>query len=219
MRFIKRLAFAVVLGIIIGVWLGMSGTNFNTTTLILIVAGIVVVSYGAWIIPTNYLLRYSRNNDAVDKCIRKLGRTIPYYAAVCDLIDGKPESAAEKLGSINNDKLRAVLGANLAIASERWQEAEQHINQQDNNDVKYVARALVRLLQDDQSGFEQSKRMVDHQGLKYALEAEEAFRRGDFTKADELGELAIAHTAGLQRYAFIRYRELRVAEPNRKTYF
>ncbi|PWW08594.1 hypothetical protein DFQ01_101317 [Paenibacillus cellulosilyticus] len=219
MRFIKRLALAIVLGVIIGVWLGMSGTEFNTSTLIIIVACAVIVIYGALLMQMNYVLRYSRNNQAVDKCIRKLSRTVPYYAAVCDLIDGKPESAAARMGNIKSDKLRAVMGANLAIASERWQEAEQHINRQDNNDVKYVSRALTRLLQDDQSGFEQSMRMVDHPGLKYALEAEAAFRQGDLTKADELGDLAINNTAGLQRYALIRYRELRTAEPNRKTYF
>jgi|GEM_PF-2163611 hypothetical protein len=219
MRVLQRLALAIVIGVIIGVWLGMSDTEVSTSTVFIFVACAAVVIYGTSIIRMNYVLRYSRNNRTVDKYIRKLSRTIPYYAAVCDLLDGKLESAAARMGNIKNDKLRAVLGANLALASERWQEAEQHINQQDNNDVKYVARALVKLLQDDQSGFEQSKRMVDHQGLKYALEAEEAFRRGDIIKADELGELAISHTAGLQRYAFIRYRELRIAEPNRKTYF
>jgi hypothetical protein len=218
-RFIKRTALAIVLGVIIGVWLGLSGTEFNTTTMIIIVACAVAIIYCAWIIRTNYVLRYSRNNLAVDKCIRKLGRSVPYYAAVCDLIDGKPEAAAARMGNIKSDKLRAVLGANLAIASQRWQEAEQHIYRQDNNDVKYVARALVRLMQDDLIGFEEAKRMVDHPGLRYALEAEAAFRSGDLMKADELGELAISHTAGLQRYVFIRYRELRSNEPNRRSYF
>lgn len=219
MRFIKRTALAIVLGVIIGVWLGLSGTEFHTTTMILIVAGAAVVLYGTWIIRTNYLLRYSRNNHAVDKCVRKLSRTVPYYAAICDLIDGKPEAAAARMGNIKNDKLRAVLGANLAIAGGRWQEAEQHINRQDNNDAKNVARALVRLMQDELSGFEEAKRMVDHPGFVYALDAEAAFRRGDIVKADELGDLAISHTAGLQRYVFIRYRELRSAESDRKSYF
>jgi hypothetical protein len=218
-RFIKRAALVIVLGVIIGVWLGLSGTEFNTTTMIIIVACAVAIIYGAWIIRMNYVLRYSRNNLAVDNCIRKLSRTVPYYAAVCDLIDGKPEAAAARMGNIKSDKLRAVLGANLAIASQRWQEAEQHINRQDNNDVKHVARALVRLMQDDLIGFEEAKRMVDHPGLRNALEAEAAFRSGDLMKADELGELAISHTAGLQRYVFIRYRELRSNEPNRRTYF
>ncbi|WP_127532566.1 hypothetical protein [Paenibacillus kobensis] len=218
MRWI-RWAIIIVLGALLGLWMGFKGVEWNAATLILIFVSVFVILAVPAIVRTNYMLRYSRNMSSVESCLKKLSRTIPYYAAMNDLLDGQVESAANRMGNIKNDKLRAVVGANVAIAGERWQEAEQHINQQKHTDVKHVGRAIIRLMQDDWNGFEGAKRLVEHPGLVHALEADAAFRRGDLAKAEQHGELAIEKTAGLQRYALIRYRELSSKQPNRKSYF
>ncbi|GFN30101.1 hypothetical protein [Paenibacillus xylaniclasticus] len=209
---------SIIIGALLGIIISFSNVELNTATLILIVVSVFVI-LAVPIIRIIYILRYSHNMQAVEKLLRKLARTVPYYAAMADLLDGSVDSAAARMGNINNDKLRAVIGANVAFAADRWQEAEQHINQLSHSDAKHVGRALIRLMQDDLNGFESAKRLVEHPGFVHALEANAAFHRGDITKAEEQGELAIQATAGLQRYAYIRYRELRSKQPDRKTFF
>ncbi|EFM08859.1 conserved hypothetical protein [Paenibacillus curdlanolyticus YK9] len=219
MRLIRKWGILLVLGGILGVFLGYNGAELSGKTLLIIFGCVLIVALALNIIQTNYVLRYSRNDHTVAKTLQRLSRSTPYFAAISDLLEGRTESAAARLGSIKNDKLRAVVGAAIAMENGLWHEAEKHIHIQDNNDARNTSKALLRLYQDDWKGYEEAKRLVDHQGLQYALEADAAFRRGDLAKADELGELAIAHTAGMQRYALIRYRELRSKEPQRRNYF
>ncbi|MWC28590.1 hypothetical protein [Paenibacillus sp. MMS18-CY102] len=219
MGFLQRWGVLLVLGGILGAILGFNGAELNGKTLLAIFGCALVLVLAVYIIPLNYALRYSRNDRYVARSLQRISRSNPYYAAISDMLEGHLESAAARLGSIKNDKLRAVIGANIAMENRLWHEAEKHINMQNNNDVRNVGKALLRLYQDDWKGFEEAKRLVDHQGLLYALDADAAFRKEEFAKADELGALAIAHTAGLQRYALIQYRELRSKEPQRRSYF
>lgn len=78
---------------------------------------------------------------------------------------------------------------------------------------------MIAMLRGDWPTFEEMKTKIKNRVYQYMLDADMAFRKGRYDEAKHIGDLAIKHTAGLQRYILIKSFERQERNPNRESYF
>ncbi|WP_152619378.1 hypothetical protein [Cohnella kolymensis] len=120
---------------------------------------------------------------------------------------------------IKNREIRANADAYYYIETNRLAEAKEVVPQIKNPDARHLYSAMIALIENDWAAFEEMKSKIRHKGVKYALDADAAYKKGDYEQARSFGDLAISHSAGLQRYIFIKGLEHQKNNPHRQSYF
>lgn len=208
----------VVVGGAFGIWFGISGIEMYSLRGILILAGfILILSITIAGAHTFYVFRLTKNMREVETYLKKAKH--PYYKFMLKMIEHKYEEAAEIMPKIKNRQLRLNAETHYYIETNRITEAKQVLPQIKNQDARHLYTAIIALIENDWSAFEEMKSKVKHKAAKYGLEAEAAYKRGVHEQAESLGELAISHSPGLQKYIFIKGLEYQKNNPNRKSYF
>ncbi|MNG24925.1 hypothetical protein D3C84_1097040 [compost metagenome] len=78
---------------------------------------------------------------------------------------------------------------------------------------------LLALLEGDWDKAEECKQQMRSKVLRAVLDAEVAFKNGRLDDAMKYGDLAIAHSAGMQRFILIKMRERQKRNEQRTSYF
>jgi hypothetical protein len=211
--------FILICGLSVGIWYGFNMESFSPVQSVMILGGSVlllslIVSYAH----AFYVLRFTKNNREVEAYLKRVAKH-PYYSVSNDLISGNYEEASINLPRIKNPQLRAICTANLKINLKNVIEAKQATDQIKNSDIRHVNYAIIAMLQEDWAVYEAMKNKVKSPVLKYALDADAAYKRNNFEEAKRWGDLAISNSSGLLRYTFIKILERNQKDPNRESYF
>jgi hypothetical protein len=209
----------LVCGFAVGFWYGAIEENLNAWQSILFLAvSIFAISYIFSMLYVVYVVSFSKNMKEVEKYLRKLKKN-PYYGSVLHIINGEFNDAENTLPKIKNKGLRAVCEVFLHLENNNINEAIKANEGIKDQEIRSFNRAVIAMLQKDWLTFEENQRKLKNKGYQFALNADAAFRKGNYEQSKYYGDLAIKNTAGLQRYMFIKQLERQENNPNRESYF
>ncbi|SDK24046.1 tetratricopeptide repeat protein [Natronincola ferrireducens] len=178
-----------------------------------------------------YIQQYTENMKIVERYLRNNSRALfktvqeRYNSFLWHYTNDDLEKAEEELNQIKgkrHESIRAVGMTTIYINENNLEEALKEIEKIKNpnlDQIKYYQLAHVAILKDDWNTFETTMGEIKDEKRKYALKADAAFRKGNFPKAREFGDLALKHTKGVQKYLLLKDLERQKNNPNRKTYF
>jgi hypothetical protein len=208
------------IGIFIGYWILPKYNIHGTFSILLLVACISVVVILPYILYSLFIFYISKDmrvKGAIADYLKRIKH--PYYIALRHRIHGEFQKAWGMLPKIKNPKLRAHIETILLLEEHNVNEAEKAIKNINVKSLMNFYYAIVAIIKQDWDNFDKFKNMVKKNGLRYALEADAAFRKGKYDEAKQFGDLAIASTRGLQRFIFVKSLERQEKNPNRESYF
>ncbi|HHY27148.1 MAG TPA: hypothetical protein GX523_10485 [Desulfitobacterium dehalogenans] len=211
----------ILLGIVLGVVIAISedyfGLEINLIPLLLYLYVILVICGVAFYL---YIAIYTKNINLVDKYVQRK-RKHPYYALLLSLIEKDYQEAEIQLARLSSfyKQAKIALTATVQIEKNLLREAEATAQEIKDKNIRYYNLALIALLNRKFEEFEIYKAQIKHKHLRYALEAEAAYREQDYKKADEFAELAISSTGGLQKWVYEKSLEKQMSNIHRQSYF
>lgn len=207
----------VVLGIVIAILKNYVGLDIDIIPLLLYLYVILVIGGVTFYF---YVAVYTKNMNLVSRYVQRKSDH-PYYALLISLVEKDYQEAEIQLERLSSfyKQAKIALTAILQIEKNLLREAEATAQEIKNSNIRYHNLALIALLHRDLEEFETYKVRIKHKHLHYALEAEAAFREQDYRKADELAELAIASTGGLQKWVYEKSLEKQKGNTQRRSYF
>lgn len=167
-----------------------------------------------------YIVLFAKNVKTVERYINNKKKH-PYYALLLSLVNknyDQGEKYLQKLGRTYN-QTKIALRSTIQLETNQLNEAGKTIPRIKNYNVRHHNFALLELLKGNIEEFEKHKSQVKHKGLQYALDAEAAYNRKAFEKAEKFAELAISSSAGLQKWIFVKSLEHQRDNKDRKFFF
>jgi hypothetical protein len=160
--------------------------------------------------------------DLVERYLQRK-RKHPYYAMLLEMANGNYEQAERfayqlKSGGMYDQARNSAL-VHILIEHNRLEEAKEMAEKIKNHNIRYHNLAIIALQQENGSLFEKLVNEIKHNGIRYALQAEAAYRRGDLAEAERLGVLAISSTGGIHKYILIKSLERQQNNSARRSYF
>lgn len=217
-RMLIRFAIWFVIIVGIGVWgYSLTGQWSQLIVPIAVLCAIVVFYLATWRYNLR-IIRHSTNVEQMDKFLRRRKRK-PFAGHLYADVHRDYATARELAYRIPNPKLRTYALISTAISLKEWDEVEALLADVQDEEYKNDVCAIVALIQRDWERFYELKATVKNELSALALEAEEAFARGDITKADHLGQQVIHRSKGLAKYVYAKGLEINRTNPNRETYF
>lgn len=214
----RRLVILLIFAVLTGVVLGFMDVELDLWDIFFFVF-IPVFAFLSF----NYLyiMFLTQNIKFVDRFIHNK-KNHPYYALLIVMVNGDVEVAENEL-----NRIKSVFYEQVRVSAQTWifmekgyiEEAKRTAEKIKNKNARNHYLANIALVEENWEVFDQAKSMVKHPGLRYALEAELAFNKGDMEQAQKLGDLAISASRGLQKYILVKSLERQSKNPNRKTFF
>lgn len=207
----------VVLGTVIAILKNYVGLDINVISLLLYLYMILAIGGVTFYL---YVAVYTKNIDLVDKYVQRKSDH-PYYAALLSLVNKDYQEAEIQLGKLSPfyKQTKTAFTATVQIEKNLLREAEATAQEIKNSNIRYHNLALIALIQGNLGEFEAYKAQIKHKHLRYALEAEAAYREQDYQKADELAGLAIASTGGLQKWVYEKSLKKQKGNTQRRSCF
>jgi hypothetical protein len=206
----------VVFGAVLGFIMGEMHYHSSWFQVILI---LFVLSFALLWGRNLYILFQTKNMRMVEKLLNKYRKRRPYIAFLIECINGNYEQAEKLLVSIKNEQQKTIGLTAIYIQKKQLEQAKIENQKIKNDEIRHYNNALIALLEGDQESFHLAKNQVKSEATKYILMAEEAYKKGDYTEAERLGNLAITKSAGLKRLVLLKSLEREQKNPNRETFF
>jgi hypothetical protein len=166
-----------------------------------------------------FILFQTKDMRIVEKLLNKYRKRRPYIAFLIESSSGNYDQAEKQLVYIKNKQQKSVGLTAIYIQKKQFELAKIENQKIKNDDIRQYNNALIALLKGDQVGFHLAKSKVKSEATKYILMAEEAYIKGSFTEAEQLGNTAISRSAGIKRFVLLKSLEREQKNPNRETYF
>lgn len=211
-------AIGGVIGGLLGIWLLKKQHQPHDPVIefIYIMGGTFIFGLAAALVYSLYVFYLSNNMEHVENLIGRLKS--PLYVALRHSLKGEYRQVRTILPKIKNPSTRAYVEGMLLLEEQDVDKAESVINSIKIVSLKNHLLAAIAIAKRDWERFNELKSKLKP-GIKFSLEAEEAFRKGDVDRARELGNYAIANSKGLQRYILIKSLERQEKNPDRRSYF
>lgn len=205
------------IGLIIGTSIGYLDIEISLFTMVVSIFVISMIIYGGYFF---YIMFFTKNINVVEKFINKKNKK-PYNSLLIAIVNKKYDDAERFMMELSSAYNQTKLSIHAAIQLEKknLEEAEETILKIKNHNIRNHHLALLALLHGDWGLFEKNKSQVKHKGMKYALEAEAAFIRKELVEAEKFGELAIASSAGLQKWLLVKSLEHQRNTEDRQFFF
>jgi Tfp pilus assembly protein PilF len=155
----------------------------------------------------------------VEKILNKYKKRRPYLAFLIECVNGNYEQAENQLAFIKNESQKTIGLTIIYIQKKQLEQAKIENKKIKNDDIRHYNSALIALQEGDHETFQLAMSKQKSKATKYILMAEEAYKKGDFTEAERLGNLAISVTAGFKRFTLLKSLEREQKNPNRESYF
>ncbi|MDQ8734234.1 hypothetical protein [Paenibacillus sp. LHD-38] len=215
-----RFVFLFIISIGIGLLVGFYDLELSIVDFIPIVLGLTVLIYLDHII-SFFVLYFSRDMARVEKILYK--QKHPYYTALLDITRGNYDEAYKKIERLKNwgrqQQMRALLKAALYLERNNLSSAKRETEMIKNPEVRSYNYALIALMEIQWESYRMYKSKLKNKVFLYILEAEEEYKKGNMEKAEQLGNLAIKASKGLQKYLMLTSLERQRIKPNRESYF
>ncbi|MDQ8738708.1 hypothetical protein [Paenibacillus sp. LHD-38] len=215
-----RFVFLFIISIGIGLLVGFYEIELSIFVFIPIVLGITVLIYLDQII-SFLVLYFSRDMDRVEKFLYK--QKHPYYTALLDITIGNYDEAYKKIERLKSwgrqQQMRALLKAALYLERNNISAAKRETEMIKNPEVRSYNYALIALMEIQWETYRIYKSKLKNKVFLYILEAEEEYKKGNMEKAEQLGNLAIKASKGLQKYLMLTSLARQRTKPNRESYF
>lgn len=212
------LLFVISLGI--GLLTGFYNLELSIFHYASIVYGLLVLIFLDHIM-SFFVLFFSRDMDRVKKNLYKQKK--PFYTALLDITNGNYDEANKKVEHLKNwgrqKQLRALLKAGLYIEMNNISAAKRETEIIKNPEVRTYNYALIALKENQWEPFRLYKSKLKNKVFLYILEAEKEYKNGNLEKAEQLGNLAIESSKGLQKYILLTSLERQQTSLNRESYF
>jgi hypothetical protein len=206
-----------MMGLIPVFLMDLLGVEISLFDLLFNIFLIIMIIYSSYYL---YIVLFAKNVNTVNRYINNKKKNA-YYALLLSLVNknyDQAEKYIQKLGRTYN-QTKIALRSTIQLETNQLKEAEETIPKIKNHNVRHHNFALLELLKGNIEGFEKHKSQVKHKGLQFALDAEAAFMRKEFDKAEKFGELAISSSAGLQKWILVKSLEHQRNNPDRKFFF
>lgn len=215
--------FFAIIGAALGIWIlynrNIHDLRHEYLILFPCVLGMTLLGYISYFMYLYLFSKDMRENGAVADHLKRL-RKYPYYNALSYFINGEYLEAKKLLPKIKNKEMQAQAAAMVLMEDQNTiNEAEEYIKRLKTKRAKDFLFAQLASTKRDWARFEMYKNKVGRKGLRYALEADAAYRKGNLDEAKHFGDLAISATKGLQRFIFIKSLDSQKKNPNRDSYF
>ncbi len=207
----------LVLGMAVGIWIGIN--EFTPLQELLLLFCLFISLFLLFSIPTLYTLYFSQNVDKVELFLNRSKVKNSIYALMLEVANGNFDEVERLIPLIRNKQVQ--LSALISLHLER-QEIAQARSKVD--DVKFSSnrnyfKALIAISENDWDRAEEFQAGIRNKAMRYVIDAEAAFKRGNHEESERAGRLALASAKGLQKFVILRSLERQERNPNRRTYF
>ncbi len=207
----------LVLGMAVGIWSGIN--EFTPLQELLLLFCLFISLFLLFSIPTLYTLYFSQNVDKVELFLNRSKVKNSIYALMLEVANGNFDEVERLIPLIRNKQVQ--LSALISLHLER-QEIAQARSKVD--DVKFSSnrnyfKALIAISENDWDRAEEFQAGIRNKAMRYVIDAEAAFKRGNHEESERAGRLALASAKGLQKFVILRSLERQERNPNRRTYF
>lgn len=215
-----RYVLLIVISLGIGVLTGFYGLELTVVHFILIVFGLLVLIFLDHIL-SFCVLFFSRDMDRVERILYKQKQ--PYFTALLYIAKGNYDEANKKVELLKNwgrqKQMRASLKAGLNIEMNNLSAAKKETEIIKNPELRSYNYALIALMENQWESFRMHKSKLKNKVFLYILEAEKEYKNGNMEKAEQLGNLAIEASKGLQKYMLLTSLARQRITPNRESFF
>lgn len=209
-----RWAVMLVIAVAAGIWYGLN----KSVPPVVFYLGLFIVIFVVSISPVVHMTYFSKNMKRVEKFLVRSSNK-PYYAAVLDLVNGRIEEAERKVSQIASEQQRLSIQVSIDYEKQDYPALRRQIEKAKRPEAKHYYSGLLAVLEGDWNKVEQHKQQLRSKVLQSVLDAEVAYKNGRLEDAEKHGGMAIAHSAGMQRYLLTKMLERQKRSEQRTSYF
>jgi|GEM_PF-3915178 hypothetical protein len=214
MNNLLRWAVMLVIAVAAGVWYGLN----KSIPPVVFYAGLFIVIFAVSMFPVVYITYFSKNMNSVERFLLRSSKK-PYYELMLDLVNGRLKEAERKLPKLATEQQRLAIQIPIHFEKQNIAALRRQIGEVKRPEARLYYSGLLALLEGDWDKVEECKQQMRSKVLRSVLDAEAAFKNGRLDDAMKYGDLAIAHSAGMQRFVLIKMRERQKRNEQRTSYF
>ncbi|REE83894.1 hypothetical protein A8990_11673 [Paenibacillus taihuensis] len=212
-----RWASLLPLGFAIGLWIGTH--DQMTTQDWLLVAGVLVLTFALFFIPSLQAVFWTPDIDKVEAFLKRTRAKYLQNGIILDAANGDFEAVERAIPRIRNKRIRAAALISLHLERREIQEALRLLDDVQSVSHRNYVQAIIAIMQNDFDRADAFKDGIRSKVLQLAIDAEIAFKKGEQAKADQIGQQVLAQARGVLKFSFTRSLERQQRSPQRSMYF
>jgi hypothetical protein len=206
-----------VLSVAVGIWIGFN--EFTPLQELLLLFCLLMSMFLLFIIPTFYTLNITQNVDKVELLLNRSRVKNSIYALMLDVANGDFDAAERHIPLIRNKQVQLSALISLHLERQEIEQARSNIDNVQFSSNRNYFKALIAITENDWDRVEEFQAGIRNKALRYVIDAEAAFKRGNYEVSEQAGRLALANAKGLQKFVLLRSLERQESNHLRRTYF
>jgi hypothetical protein len=206
-----------VLSVAVGIWIGFN--ELTPLQELLILFCLFISMFLLFIVPTFYTLNFTKNVDKVELFLNRSRVKNSIYALMLDVANGDFDAAVRHIPLIRNRQVQLSALISLHLERQEIAQARSKVDDVQFSSNRNYFKALIAISENDWDRVEEFQTGIRNKALRYVIDAEAAFKRGNYEDSVQAGRFALASAKGLQKFVLLRSLERQESNPLRRTYF
>lgn len=207
----------LVLGFAVGIWIGFN--ELTSLKELFLLFCLFISLFLLFSVPTLYTLYFTQNVDKVELFLNRSKAKNSIYALMLDAANGDFDAVERHIPLIRNKQVQLSALISLHLERQEIAHARSKVDDVQFSSNRNYFKALIAISENDWDHVEEFRAGIRNKALRYVIDAEAAFKRGNHEDSERAGRLALASAKGLQKFMLLRSLERQKSNPMRRTYF